>query len=132
MKISPNMKWAEPYLTSVSHLVPVNKITRVRGYYLPVEKFPTTEARIWMYEDGRITLSILLSGYQKTRNGKARMTMPFEVVLLSLAHELAHIKHWEHTPNHTILMAQIFSRFALVAKQQGVKDTSRRIRKEAA
>jgi len=50
-------------------------------------------------------------------------------VLITLAHELAHLKHWEHTPEHFKLQTQILARFAKVLKDLGIKDTYQRINK---
>lgn len=132
MKLSRNMEWSLPFLEAAADLVPLHTVSVVRGYSVPVGKEPTTEGAITHYTDGSITITVMLTGYTVSKDTGERMGASFEVALLTLAHELAHLVHWEHTPEHLLLTARLLQRFARVARQEGVQDTSRRLKRRAA
>lgn len=125
MRIAPNMEWVRPYLEAVSDIIPLHRIAEVRGYKVPVSRQPQTEASIIVeLQSGRAKIFVMLTGHRIKRNGK-RGKATYESLLLALAHELAHLKEWEHTSAHFTLTAKILNRFARVARKQKISNTSR-------
>jgi hypothetical protein len=124
MKLSSNMSWAAPFLDAVEDLVPMERVTEVKGYTVAFGKRERQEASI-LEAGGRFRIQLLLT----ENEGPTRRGLHLENLLAALAHELAHTVHWPHTPEHLLLTAKILQRFARVARKEGVQDTSRRLRR---
>jgi hypothetical protein len=116
---SKNAEWARPYVESVRFLVPLNKLRAVKGYVIAAGLSSSQEAAI-IKKGNRYTITIKLEN-----DGK---TLHLEDLFVALAHELAHLVEWEHTPAHLRLMAEVLQVFANTAKVEGVRDTSRRLK----
>jgi len=123
-KFFKNVQFLEPYFNSAKNLVPIEKVKYIKGYSVINGLIERGYGAILRNRDNKtfnITLKI------KQSNGQNEYLI---VVLDTLAHELAHLVHWEHTAEHLELQTQILNRFSKVAKQLGVQDTYMRINKE--
>lgn len=110
MKITKELEWVRPYIESVTHLLPklkqLKKISSRRG-----------SKEYWQHVDGiityfdkkffRITLYVT---YHDTYSDKIKNYSTIEI-LQCLAHELAHLEQWYHTPQHKQLECILLSIF---------------------
>ena len=124
MKYTKNVLWLQPFVESVEHLLPEHRIKIIRGYHvakgLEEQTFGST-----IKEGRKCSINIRLKDLvTKRKHSNSRIA----TVLDTLAHELSHVAHWEHTPEHFLLQAKILVKFARVLKKLNVKDTSLRWR----
>lgn len=128
-KYSRNTRWMKPYVEAVRDIVPLSRLQEVIGFKVPLDKSEQCSATIIRYTGAwyKITLRLWDPKYKNLGGRKFLKTQhkrsDFASVLDSLAHELAHMIHWDHTPEHLILQSKILIRLARVAKKLGVKDT---------
>lgn len=112
------MQWLAPYLTVVPKIVPLRKLKKVYGYKTAQGKRTQTLGMCHRFEkNGHYAIGVNIGAYKKDQS--------IGTILQTLTHELAHMVHWEHTPEHAALEATIYKRFAKRAKALGVKDFSR-------
>lgn len=124
MKVSKNMRWALPYIHATKRLVPHKRIKEVQGYCLR----PGVTASVFgqcIPVGRKYKVTICLSDNEASLTPKPTY---FHMAIETLAHELAHVVEWDHSPKHLALTARILHRFAEVAEEQGVRDTSRRLK----
>jgi len=132
-KFNKDVAWLEPFFLKAKGLVPIQKITKIRGFSVPLDKIECIDGQMTKYLPGGpivITLRTHNQLHRANQNGtntayrhKRRMICD---MLLTLAHELAHLKHWEHTPEHWELECKIVRRFISELKRQGIKDVTTR------
>lgn len=128
MYIQKNLKWVEPFLSSVKDLVPLKQIQSIKGYSVPLNKEMNQYASITFNVYGRKKFRIniaLKNNHVIINKQKPQFLAAF---LQYFAHELSHTKHFEHSPEHFELEAQIMLRFARVLKKSGITDTYKRIK----
>lgn len=128
MKIQKNIKWIEPYVISVKNLVPLKQLDGISGYTIPMGKEQHQYAAIWYNKYGRKRYHIYLALKNNYNIVKIQKPQYLAAFLQYLAHELSHMKHTEHTPEHFELEAKILLRFARVLKKSGITDTYKRIK----
>jgi hypothetical protein len=116
-KLTKDVRWLEPYLRSASRLVPTHRLKAIRGFTVRAEE-DFHFGRILTPDFKSFTMTLAL------REQVGRRVSPRYIVdiLQTFAHELAHLKHWEHTPEHWALEAKIAARFAKVAKRLKLPD----------
>jgi hypothetical protein len=117
--LSKNMEWSRPFLESVAHVVPLHKVKKITGYTVASPKKPRYEGCCYSVGN-KYNITILLS----TTNYK---TIYLEDALTTLAHELAHLSHWKHSPSHLGETGLILSLFGLAGIEIGIKDTAKRL-----
>jgi hypothetical protein len=131
-KFNKNVAWLEPFFAKAKGLVPIHKVSAIKGFSVPLEKTECVDGQMTKHEDGYIVITLrthnqILRANQNGTNTayrhKRRMICD---VLLVLAHELAHLKYWEHTPEHWELECKIIRRFISELKRRGVKDITTR------
>lgn len=125
-----------PYvLQSKKFGVPVWKIKKIVGYWVPPDKVENQSAQIIKPHHAKKYTITLLKKFQDhavvSHDDKSKRVITsythikdvknFEETLHSLAHELAHIVHWHHTPEHLIFTARLFLSFTRKARQVGYK-----------
>jgi hypothetical protein len=129
-KISPELEWLRPFLDSAAGLCNTARVKTIRGYAVPMDKSEQQDAQILV--DNKTKQADILIRVMNHRSSAGRVVRrsPSYVseVLDHFAHELAHLKHWEHTPEHFKLQTRIMRRFASVLKEQGITDTWARIK----
>jgi len=117
MKVSDNMSWTKPFIAIAAMRVPVWKLKAVTGYVIKPGLKIQAQARMYCHSKSDYRLRFCLN---KTE------IVSLECALTTLAHELAHLVEWEHTPRHLKLTAQLLCDFADLSQVMGVVDTSRR------
>lgn len=129
IKISTSLKWMRPYLEVISDLVPLPRLQKIETMKTPLDRQSQADAIITKTNNGwyymRInTWSPVWANLGESKFKKIKYTKePLANTLDSLAHELSHMVHWEHKPEHLMLQAQILVRFAKKAQVLGVTDT---------
>ena len=128
------VKWLEPFFQKAKGLVPLHKVHVVKGFVIPLGKIECIDGQMTKYEGGKIVITLRTHNQiqRANQNGtntsyihKRRMICD---ILLTFAHELAHLKEWEHTPEHWELECKIIRRFISELKRRDIKDvTTRRI-----
>lgn len=115
-----NIEWLKPFFYYVGELIPLEKITSVRGYKVPLTKKVNSYANITKIDQKyRITINLFENDYLE----KKQKPKYIEMVLCDFAHELAHTVCWEHNSDHFKLMGEIIIKFSEVLKGLGVERT---------
>jgi len=100
----------------------------VKGYRVPLENIEQVEGCCFTHDNHKshiITLKVFkhekktlglkkFVAYRQTRSAVSD-------ILETYAHELAHLKHWDHTPTHWKLQAQVQMRFASLLQHWDVE-----------
>jgi hypothetical protein len=124
IKYQKSVAWFKPFVESVADLVDLNRISSIRGFRVRKGYEEKTYGSAIKYKR-KFSINIKMWNYIKATDCYRRRTMAG--VLEILAHELAHIHHWDHSPDHWRLQAQIQLRFTKVFEKFGIVDTSVRI-----
>lgn len=128
IKIDEDFEWLWPFFLKAKKLVPIWRVKRIKGYYVPIQGVERQSASITPV--GKRFKIMLLSYFQRlTKSGKNTFKVEawyshqtgsyYESTLNSLAHELSHIVHWEHTADRLILEKRIDLMFSRLAKKMG-------------
>lgn len=120
-----NLEWLRPFVQSASTLVPTQRIVRIQGYKMGYKGQDFTEGTIYTKrsDGGGEALISLATHLFNSKGPRAYVN-----ILQTLAHELAHLKHWDHSPEHWALESKIALRFARVARSLDIRDVSGRVR----
>jgi hypothetical protein len=127
-KIHKKLEWLTEYINaSVEFIGEENfkKLKSVTYYKIPNTKLSHQYACIWdregIYE---IMICLTANRIAKIKDKYYMRVSEFtKITLLNhLAHEIAHIVHWEHTPEHKILENEICSKFMHMLSQTGYKN----------
>lgn len=128
-----NTRFLEPFIKACKGLTPIHRLVAVKGYSVPLDKEAQTDGSLGRFADkAEYVMMLRLYGartrkidkpknsFQKTRHER----VCWEHILWTLAHELAHLKHWDHNADHAILTGKLFSRMARKARELGLEDLS--------
>jgi hypothetical protein len=118
MKIVKELEWVRSYIHVVSHLLPkikqLKKISSRKG-----------SKEYWQHFHGLITYFdkksfriTLYTTYHDTMSDKIKNYSTIDI-LLYLAHELSHLEHWDHTPQHKQLECIIMGIFMTKLSEDG-------------
>lgn len=118
MKIVKELEWVRSYINTVSHLLPkikqLKKISSRKG-----------SKEYWQHFHGLITYFdkksfriTLYTTYHDTMSDKIKNYSTIDI-LLYLAHELSHLEHWDHTPQHKQLECIIMGIFMTKLAEDG-------------
>lgn len=124
------MLWSLPFIHAAGDLVPLDKIKDVSGYSLrqPRSPWEQPDYALCVKHGKKFAVRIRLTSWEDNKTkSPVRRPMYLAIVLDSLAHELAHVVHWDHTPQHLALQSDILKRFAVIAEREGVQDTYDRL-----
>lgn len=124
---SKNMLWLKPFVDSVNDLVPTDRIMRIRDYRVRKGLESLAYGSRLTYGN-RYSINIEPATWNKTE--KRYIGVTYQVILDTLAHELAHTIHLEHTPEHFQLQSRILLRFSRILKDNGILDHSIRWRRK--
>jgi len=117
-EFAPGVAWLEPFYEEVKDLIPKRKIIHtVKGYSTKIGQIPTLGATHTnrLEKEYDITLKAWTIYYDGRRSPYLAYYM-----LEVFAHELAHVKHWDHNAAHMRLTSRILTRFAAYAKRKGL------------
>jgi hypothetical protein len=116
--IVKELEWTREYIEAVSHLIPkirqLKKISSRKG-----------SKEFWQHFHGLITYFdkksfriTLYTTYHEPLSDKIKNYSTIDI-LQYLAHELAHLEHWDHTPQHKYLETIIMSVFMVRLTSEG-------------
>ncbi len=118
MKIVKELEWVRSYILSASHLLPkikqLKKISSRKG-----------SKEYWQHFHGLITYfdkkSFRITLYTTYHDGLTDTIKNYSTIdiLQYLAHELAHLEHWDHTPQHKQLECIIMGIFMTRLSEAG-------------
>jgi hypothetical protein len=128
-RFTKDVAFLKPFLKGLGRLVPLRKISIIRGYRVAKRLNELSYASIVRKSknDYRINLQtqILID------NGKKHCYTTLERILINLAHELAHLKGWGnpdyHRPYHFKLQSKILLHFSKKLSKLKIKDHNIRI-----
>ena len=135
VRLDDCLSWLEPYIRVANRLGYLkgafnDRLKEVRGYYVSKRGIERQQAGCTKTR-GRCVITILkkTQTYSKSKQGKFRVDgwldadeeYMFEQTLDNLAHEIAHIQHWDHSPERHIAEKKLQLAFAKEAKKQGYK-----------
>jgi predicted metal-dependent hydrolase len=118
-----------PFIEACSKILDLDKIVQIKFYSVDYKKqektLGSTTTQI-NHKNFKINIKLLEKEYTTGKNGKLHFERNNYAIMYSLletlAHELAHTKHWKHTPDHYLLQGKIMVQFSKVAKSLGIKD----------
>lgn len=119
--LDQHTKFFLPYVNSVKDLVNLKKLTRIKGFKVSLNKSEQIDGQLTRYlSDNTHVLTIRT---HTITNGEYRKRT-LEAMLFTLAHELAHLKEWDHCVEHYALQLKILNRFTKVLKKQNITNTA--------
>jgi hypothetical protein len=99
MLIVKELEWTREYIEAVSHLLPrikqLKKISSRRG---SKEHWQHFHGLITYFDKKSFRITLYIT-YHETLSDKIKNYSTLDI-LQYLAHELAHLEHWDHTPQH--------------------------------
>ena len=128
-RITRNIAWLHPFIKAASDLVPLDRVRMFYGYKVPLNNRSLADASTTKHSDGTFTICLEYLGRVQVKSGKTTFKYVsysnqfLAEFLNSLAHEMAHLKCWEHTVKHYKLQLKIERRFVSVLKKLKVKNT---------
>lgn len=127
IKYTKNVLWLIPFVESASNLVPLHKITHIRGYKVR-KRCQELAYGSTNYADGKYAIQVKIYDLTKRQEYKGSV---ISIILDTLAHELAHVKTgFGHSPEHYRLTARINLKFSYILEKYGIIDTSKRIKND--
>ena len=128
--------WLHPFLEVAQEYVSFNRFRAIESFKVPLEKTHRAYGRCLHYEYNntyKIRLLTHRARYRPRVKGRCDRqfkaayytALSIETILETLAHELAHIKYWEHSLAHHRLTCELHLAFADVCVKIGEKDLQR-------
>lgn len=123
MIIAKELEWTRKYIEAVRHLLPKNKKLKRISIKKANKKYVQRVLGVCnMYNDQSYRITLYTSGaYVATIKPLTIHLIQCSTldILKTLAHELAHLEHWEHTPDHESLTCSIVLVFMAMLKTEG-------------
>jgi len=131
LKISKKLEWTREYIQLVRHLVPrirylkriTSKVPDKDSNYIPRNQH--IHGILTHYKDEkhyRMTLYTKYLSVTKIDPLEFKIRPYSKIDLLEfLAHELSHLKYWDHTPDHARLQSELMLIFMIQLKNSGYK-----------
>lgn len=123
---SKNTLWLKPFVDSVSDLVPIERVVRIRDYRVRRGLQSNTYGSRVSYGK-KYSINIEQECWNKSH--KKYFGTTYQIILDTLAHELSHTIHDDHSPKHFKLQCKILLRFSRILKDNGILDHSLRWRR---
>lgn len=119
MIIVKELEWLRDYATAVAYLLPkikqVRKVSSKKANHDRGQHF----VGIITYYDLKSYRICLYTTYKPRNIGEKLGHYSTLDILCAFAHELAHLEHWTHTPEHKQLECNILGIFMHMLKQDG-------------
>lgn len=110
MIIVKELEWMRDYIDQVSHLLPhIKQLRRISSKRGNKEKWQHCHGLITYFDKKSYRITLYVT-YHEMMSDQIK---PYSTIdlLQYLAHELSHLEHWEHTPQHKQLECIIMSLF---------------------
>ena len=127
--ISKKLSWVSEYLELVSHLVPLERIRRIASKTPTYKENQLCHGIISRYYRSKYYKITIYTAYQRVKfkritNKNYELDISIQRyskidLLQTLAHELAHSVHWDHTVNHKMLELAIQEIFMVKLSKEG-------------
>ena len=118
MVITKELEWIRPYVASVEYLLPrLAQVRKISGKKAHSERGQHCVGLMVYYNKKSIRICIYIS-YKDRNTSKVGRYTTLDI-LATLAHELAHLIHWTHTPDHKQLECKIHSIFMTRLRKDG-------------
>src|SRR5271166_2506128 len=132
IKFSKNVEWLKPFIEGLELLVPIHRVSHVKGY--KVKRGLTERAvasTIRCEKTKRYTINIKIKALVNKETEYRDEII--ENLLIAVSHELAHIKEWkakgkDHDEDHLQLEARILLHFAKKLNNNGIYNTSNTVK----
>ena len=136
IKYQTDVLWLKPFVDSTKDLIPLKQLQTVSGFKVTLGKLEQSDGNC--LKCGRY-YDITLRTWQQVFSDDKECGHPYafkhkrvwlSTLLTALAHELAHLRHWDHDIKHFELQSKILRRFVRVLKNKEVTNTytTRRIK----
>ena len=124
MIIAKELEWTREYIESVTHLLPhLKNLKRINTRKASKKFIQWCHGVCTKYYNGknfRITLYTNAMSIKKIKPLNINIVQYSKMeMLMTLAHELAHLEHWNHTPDHKSLECTIGLVFMAKLKAEG-------------
>jgi hypothetical protein len=118
MIITKELSWVRDYISSVKHLIPkIKQLKRISSKRGNKERFQHFHGLITYYDKKSYRITLYVTWHDTLKD---RIISYSTIDLLRyLAHELSHLEHWDHTPDHASLESIIMGIFMVKLKQAG-------------
>lgn len=126
-------RWLEPFYNDSKYLLGNHRLDEVRPSHVPKGRLTHTEGSIIVKGDGRVVITMLSSYWKRQSFHSVKQTWEARNIgstLVAFAHELAHLKYWEHTTEHWYLQCYIMQQFGHTLQVLGIGDHEAEIPKE--
>lgn len=120
-RISPKLRWLEPYLQIAQPLMPEGKIITKLGHWSVNNKRVGLGCHASIYTEDWISYRIWMKSQRHPRDSKVLNNSKIDM-LSNLAHELAHTLDMFHSPEHKTLENNILNLFMEHLKSTGYVD----------
>lgn len=118
MVITKELEWIRPYVASVEYLLPrLTQVKKITGKKALSDRGQHFVGIIIYYNKKSIRICLYTS--YKDRNTSKVIKYDTMDILGTLAHELAHLEYWTHTPDHKQLECKIHSMFMTRLRKDG-------------
>lgn len=118
MKIVKSLEWVRDYINIVSHLLPrIKELKKISSRKANKTYFQRFHGLITYYDKKSFRITLYIT-YHDVIKGKIASYSKIDI-LQYLAHELAHLEHWDHSPQHKQLECVILSVFMTKLQQDG-------------
>lgn len=116
MILSKDLNFLTEYLELASPFLPnFHKLKRITSIHGRPNTKNQIYGQLWTYKNGSKRMSLYVNYFKKDKK-KYYSTID---ILCTLAHELAHLEHWDHTPEHKILECTLITMFMGKLKMTG-------------
>lgn len=118
MIIVKKLEWMREYINAVSHLLPnLKKLKKISSKTGNKERWQHSHGLITYYDQKSYRITLYIT-YHDMISDKIKEYSTIDL-LQYLAHELSHLEHWDHTPNHKNLECIMLSIFMTMLSQDG-------------
>lgn len=110
MKIVKKLEWLKDYIVEAEHILPkIKQLKKISSKTGNRGRWQHCHGLITYFDKKSFRITLYVT-YHDLPSDKIKKYSTVDL-LQYLAHELAHIEHWDHTPDHKLLECKILSVF---------------------
>ena len=118
MVIVKELEWMRDYIDNVSHLLPkIKQLKKISSKKGNKERWQHCHGLITYFDNKSFRITLYLT-YHDILTDKIENYSTIDL-LQYLAHELAHLEHWDHTPQHKQLECILMGIFMIRLSNEG-------------
>lgn len=118
MVIVKELEWMRDYIDNVSHLLPkIKQLKKISSKKGNKERWQHCHGLITYFDKKSFRITLYLT-YHDILTDKIENYSTIDL-LQYLAHELAHLEHWDHTPQHKQLECILMGIFMIRLSNEG-------------